>query len=300
MTISPSQNQLPYLALVSAPEESDLEIGTHYEITGEDILIGSAPYSAICLPDSVAAVEQALFFYHEGHFHVEDLTDNYSYQLHQNGVFFTHLRFVEDGERFSIGTTEFALFLGTTSQSFYDQNIHKRSMTDHLMKIHNRRYFEQKAACMLAALQTKPNWVSILVCDIDYFRNINSSYGHKGADEVLTSLGRLLSSLVRDQDVLARCGGEEIMLLLPNTPHDSALEFAERIRRTVAEMPFTARGQIVSPPVTLSIGVATTYEFIPMIDFIHEADIRMYEAKAKGRNQVVGEKYIHNVAFQLK
>jgi len=117
----------------------------------------------------------------------------------------------------------------------------------------------------------------ILMLDIDYFKKYNDTFGHEAGDVLLTRLGNILKSLVRDSDLVARYGGEEFFMALSDTQGDSVGTIAERIRKTVEE----------ETDVTISLGISCLRKGLEIKDLIKEADRALYKAKEQGRNRFV-------------
>jgi two-component system, cell cycle response regulator len=129
--------------------------------------------------------------------------------------------------------------------------------------------------------------MSLLLLDIDNFKQVNDTLGHLAGDAVLRELAALLKTRVRKDELLARYGGEEFVLVLPETVRENAIVLAERLRRLVESHRFSFEGKRL--PITFSAGVAElsgTEQSV--LGFLRTADERLYEAKHKGRNQVVG------------
>ena len=124
--------------------------------------------------------------------------------------------------------------------------------------------------------------LSVLMVDVDHFRRINSKYGHLEGDRVLSGIGRVMTSSLRHIDAVGRYGGEEFLIVLPETPFDEAVKTAERIRRRVEEMDIGLKND----GVTISIGVAGYESGQSEIELIDKADSRLYESKRAGRNKV--------------
>lgn len=128
---------------------------------------------------------------------------------------------------------------------------------------------------------------SVLMIDIDFFKKVNDQYGHAGGDHMLRSLAQLLKQRARASDMTARWGGEEFLLLLPDTPHQGACDMAEQLRLAVQSHPFQWQQQKV--PITISVGAATwsggTFSANALIA---DADSALYRAKNTGRNRVCG------------
>ncbi len=167
-----------------------------------------------------------------------------------------------------------------------NQSLEKLASTDSLTGINNRREFFLKAKieCSRAKRYTSP--LSLLAMDLDRFKNINDRYGHPAGDAVLLAFANRVKKMLRPSDVFGRVGGEEFMILLPETPMLSAEVVAERIRLKVEGMAVSIEG--LELKFTVSIGLAQFgVDGEETKDWIGTADRRMYEAKKAGRNQVV-------------
>ena len=118
----------------------------------------------------------------------------------------------------------------------------------------------------------------------DHFKSINDSFGHETGDRVIQQVARILDRMCRTSDVVARTGGEEFLLVLPNTDLEAARVLAERIRESIGEHPLLVEQQRI--PVTISLGVAATVGEVDLDELYDEADRAMYIAKRGGRNRV--------------
>lgn len=160
------------------------------------------------------------------------------------------------------------------------------NITDPLMNISNRRYLEQKLQEEFSKAKRYSLDFSILMIDIDHFKNVNDTYGHNAGDIVLIELGIIIKNLIRTYDTVARYGGEEIMVLCPLTDGDHALWLAERLRRQIEER-IIALDEMQKMHITISIGVSQyTSEVACVEDLVKQADKAMYCVKEKGRNSV--------------
>lgn len=152
----------------------------------------------------------------------------------------------------------------------------------------NRRHFLERAEELLALARRHRRELSLLMVDIDYFKRINDHHGHAAGDEVLRRIVALLTAQLRTSDVYGRIGGEEFAVLLPETGAAAAEETAERLRRAIETVELRA-GTGAPLRVTVSIGVASLPATgAPLSELMALADRRLYEAKAAGRNRVVG------------
>ena len=170
-----------------------------------------------------------------------------------------------------------------------DQSL-ELAVTDQLTGLHNRRYMEtQLEALVRRAVVGGGEPVAVLVIDIDHFKKINDGFGHGVGDEVLRDFAVRLASNVRAMDLPVRFGGEEFVVVMPETHLADAHRIAERIRLHVAGSPFRVLGGAELLSVTISIGVAASLFEDNPAQLIRRADEAMYEAKANGRNQVIAK-----------
>jgi diguanylate cyclase (GGDEF)-like protein len=163
------------------------------------------------------------------------------------------------------------------------------AVTDSLTGLYVRRYFMVKLHEELHRAERYNNILSIVMADLDQFKNINDTYGHDAGDRVLKAIGKFLQQNIRDVDIISRYGGEEFVLMIPEAAKDAAYCMSERIRKQLSELKFENL-----PPITISLGIATfPYDGKHAEDLIRKADAAMYAAKRAGRNQVV--KYTQDV-----
>lgn len=175
--------------------------------------------------------------------------------------------------------------------------LEKKSITDQLTGAYNRRYIMRQMEQELAIAIRHSLPLSILLIDIDHFKNVNDTHGHQVGDEVLREMVQVLSESIRTSDVMGRYGGEEFIVLAPHTGLQEALVLAERLRETVSKWPFETTYGFLK--LTISLGVATfdgktescdgkTESFqSSLIDcLLAQSDAEMYRAKALGRNRV--------------
>ncbi|MDR0512418.1 MAG: GGDEF domain-containing protein [Treponema sp.] len=152
------------------------------------------------------------------------------------------------------------------------------SITDKLTGINNRMHFEQVLGAWIKNKRHTP--LSLLLIDVDNFKKVNDCFGHAAGDRVLVGVAKAVCANIRDEDVFARWGGEEFVLLFGETGIQKAAELAERLREEVEESPFGEAGKV-----TISIGAAEYRNEESITDFVNRADEKMYEAKRSGKNQ---------------
>jgi diguanylate cyclase (GGDEF)-like protein len=171
-----------------------------------------------------------------------------------------------------------------------ERDLHRDARTDALTGLDNRRAMQERGRAELKRANRSGEPVSVILCDLDHFKNINDKYGHEAGDAALTSLAAVLRRALRESDSLGRWGGEEFMAILPATNARGATEVAERMRLAIASTTFPN----MSEGTTISLGVASSEQFDdPGIEWdllIKEADQRLYRAKNEGRNRVVSNR----------
>lgn len=164
--------------------------------------------------------------------------------------------------------------------------VEKLAVTDSLTDLRNRRYFDDNLATSFARALRFNEPLALLLIDIDYFKNINDTYGHAAGDTILQTLSGIFKSRTRETDISARLGGDEFSFLLYRTNREAGLAFGEELLARTHELEFSFLGQTVK--IGLSIGVACNWDDIHSIEALYgAADEALYEAKRRGRNQVV-------------
>lgn len=163
-------------------------------------------------------------------------------------------------------------------------DLARRATTDALTGAYNRYAFEPIAETALAQIDRRHLPVSLLMIDLDHFKTVNDRHGHLIGDEVLRTVTQLIRRELRAGDVLARYGGEELSLLLPDTDAAAARQIGERLRFLVETTVMPGRRDPVR--LTASFGLATAERSLSLHDLIHAADVALYQAKANGRNQL--------------
>ncbi len=168
--------------------------------------------------------------------------------------------------------------------------VRTESLTDPLTQLANRKYFDTTLERAIVDSRAKNEALTLLLTDIDHFKNFNDSFGHLTGDQVLRLVAMSLKQNVKGQDTAARYGGEEFAVVLPNTVLRSAITVADHIRRAVMtkELMKRSTGEHLGR-VTISIGVATLHKGDTVQSLIERADTCLYAAKRHGRNRVICE-----------
>ncbi|MDP4146314.1 MAG: GGDEF domain-containing protein [Bacillota bacterium] len=166
----------------------------------------------------------------------------------------------------------FILKLAKTTHSF-----HKSMYTDTLTKLNNRDFFYASISDSMEKLQKKQSHISMLIIDLDNFKNINDTYGHIAGDEILKQLSNILIQNIRAIDIAARRGGDEFVITLAGVGRKDAFKIANRIKSAIHGYEFTYNNMIFK--VTASIGIASVGDKMDINAFIDLADKALYKAK---------------------
>jgi len=166
------------------------------------------------------------------------------------------------------------------------EHLRESSLRDAMTGLYNRRFLEEYASTLIATSQRRQSPFSVLMLDLDYFKQVNDTFGHEAGDKVLKTLAETMVKSVRMSDMVIRYGGEEFLIVLLDTGAEVAMDIAEKIRAKVEETKISLPGTILRK--TISIGVsefpADTDTFWQVVKF---ADVALYEAKSQGRNRVI-------------
>ena len=165
-------------------------------------------------------------------------------------------------------------------------------LTDHanvdaLTGLYNRRWLDNALVRLLVQAIKGEQPLCILIIDVDHFKKYNDTQGHLGGDQALIALGVVLKTTVRPYDFATRYGGEEFLVILPNTTHDEGIAVAERIRQAVEKKVITSLDEKPMPGITISIGLAMNQAHFNPQSLIAAADAQLYRAKEGGRNCVM-------------
>lgn len=167
------------------------------------------------------------------------------------------------------------------------------SVIDHLTKLYNRRFFFSEVTSGLARAKRYSQSFSLMLMDLDHFKMVNDTHGHECGDNVLKGVAEILTRFTREGDTLARFGGEEFVLALPNTDSEGAIKLAERIRATIEENNWECQGNDMK--ITISIGISSLHngneedfndDDTQVTDILRESDRALYFVKQHGRNNV--------------
>lgn len=192
-----------------------------------------------------------------------------------------------DGDYLRVGNCIYRFLAGGNVEAEYHEEIYRLTIVDGLTQLHNHRYLFDFLERELARSVRHRRPLSVVMFDLDRFKEVNDTHGHLCGDFILREMSARLRPTVRREDLLARYGGEEFCLVLVETGPEKAARAGERVRQEVADRPFVFGSKSIA--LTVSVGVATTCgeaELAPL-ELVNLADQNLYEAKRTGRDRVV-------------
>jgi diguanylate cyclase (GGDEF)-like protein len=276
------QAGLDYLVVIYSTGRS-VRLGSRWTLEKGHVSIGRGSENAIVLESDSVSRRHARIEKRANKWWACDLNST-------NGTYVNHQQVKEsplnNGDLVKVGDTIFKYLTGTDVEAQYHEEIYRMTIVDGLTNAFNKRYLVEVLDRELARARRYDRPLSILILDIDHFKQINDRFGHLAGDHVLKELGHAIAGRIRSEETFARYGGEEFVLVLPETPRTGAVELAEQVRLKVEKQPFEFEAEKI--PVTVSIGVATLEgRQLDSQTFLKIADDNLYKAKRGGRNRVV-------------
>ena len=259
------------------------DLGRKYSVDGKELCIGRGTFNDIVVGQESVSRKHAFVIVDENGAKIRDNESTNGTYVNDNKIHETYLR---DGDLIKIGRSMFKFLAGDNIESSYHDEIYRLSTIDALTQVFNRRYFQETLTRELSRARRYDRPLALLLFDIDYFKRVNDTYGHRAGDFVLRRIAELVQQRARKVDVVARYGGEEFAVILPEIDVAGGQQFAEKVRRMVEDERFMFEGQVLH--CTISAGVA---ELVPEMasaeELVSAADGRLYRSKDAGRNRVV-------------
>jgi diguanylate cyclase (GGDEF)-like protein len=167
------------------------------------------------------------------------------------------------------------------------ETLSRQSIQDQQSGLYNRRFMEESLHREIMRAARKKTSIGIIMGDIDHFKKFNDDYGHAAGDKIITHVGKIINDRFRGSDVACCYGGEEFLIILPETSLEDTFKRAEALREEIKKMEAVFPGQVAGP-ITMSLGVAAYPEKgLRMEDVLRTADTALYKAKQEGRDRVI-------------
>lgn len=263
-----------------------VNIGHKYDLFEDTITIGRDPENTIVLPSESVSRKHARIERYQGCRFITDLNSTNGTYVNDQPV--RPRGRLDNGAFIRVGDVILKYLMGGHIEAAYFEEIYRMMVTDGLTQVANKRALEDFLDKEVARARRYGRNLSVMMLDLDHFKEINDRYGHLTGDVVLKEFAALIKPRIRREEIFARYGGEEFVAVLPETDISGAKEFAEALRRMVESHVIAFEGQFIK--VTVSIGIA---QFDPTVhltpeDLIKAADKNLYVAKNRGRNCVYG------------
>ena len=259
--------------------------GQMFKVTRGEMLIGRGSTAAIRVVDDGVSRNHARIRYDSNGLCLDDLESRNGTFV--NGERITASTVLREGDKIQVGRTTVLRFAyqDELDESFHE-NLVSSALRDPLTRLFNKRYLLERLDSELKFARRHNTPVALLMIDLDHFKQVNDTHGHLAGDAVLTNLATTLAKAVRNEDVVARFGGEELAVVLRAIAIDQAMLLAERLRKLV-EQTVTPHGGI-ELKATVSIGVAgyPTTKAETVEQLMEAADRALYVAKREGRNRI--------------
>jgi diguanylate cyclase (GGDEF)-like protein len=267
-----------YLIVISGPH-----VGRMIQVGEEPVLVGRGESADLQLHDRGVSREHARLVPADDGVYLRDLDS--SNGTYVNGTEWTGVHKLEDDDKLTLGTATILKFAYQDEfEETYQRKMYEASLRDGLTDVYNKEYLREYLRSELSFARRHDTALCLVMFDIDEFKPVNDTHGHLAGDRILEQLAERIDATIRDEDTLARYGGDEFVVVCRGIEREGGMELGERIRRTIADTPFEYRDEPI--PISVSVGVANREDASPESadDFIEAVDQAMYRAKHAGRN----------------
>jgi diguanylate cyclase (GGDEF)-like protein len=275
----------PILVMIAHPQLRGL--GRRYYLKPDSIIqVGRSPECEIDFPDVPSmSREHARFGWDEDGVWVRDLDST-------NGTFVNHRKiegrcYLTSGDRLQFGEVHFKFLRELDVEAAYFDALHQLALQDGLTEIANKRRFDDEMAREFSRARRYERQLSLILFDVDDLKRVNDEHGHLTGDYVLQQIAQLVDKHMRREEVLARIGGDEFGILIPEVGAAGAETVARRLRENIAEQSFTPDFTQSEITVSCSFGIAElTTDMSTAEELFNSADNALYDSKTAGRNRV--------------
>ncbi len=258
-------------------------MGSRYVLEESAVHIGRGADCEIRIHDSSVSRHHARIQHDVDGFYLYDLNSTNGTYVNDQASTSSKLN---DGDYIRIGNCIYRFLAGDNVEAAYHEEIYRRAIVDALTDIHNKRYLMEFLERELARSARYRRPLALMLFDIDHFKSINDQMGHLAGDMALRELAACVKKNIGKEEEFGRYGGDEFVVVLPETTVEEGMVFAESTRALVAANSFQYEG--CQFPLTISVGVAGTNgdEALSLQQLIQRADEKLYAAKDAGRNRV--------------
>ena len=269
---------------------SGTQLGKRYPLDADSIIVGRSPHSDIWLDDPSVSRRHSSFSVQNESVTIDDLGSS-------NGTFINDRKIdtptlLKDQDMIRLGTILFKFFATENIDGIIHDKIYRMATIDAGTAVFNKKYLLETIKSEFKHAQAYKVNLAIIYYDLDHFKRVNDTYGHAAGDQVLKEGSEVIKSALRKDDILCRFGGEEFVVILPNTNIKKAAELAERIRLAIENHIFNLEidaknaKKIIQHRQTISLGVSeVTPDMVSESDLLDSADKKLYQSKQTGRNK---------------
>jgi diguanylate cyclase (GGDEF)-like protein len=262
-----------------------LNVGEMYKLSRSEVIIGRGQQADVeILDDGISRRHAKISFRSDDTVEIEDLGSRNGTYL--NGQRVEKTSEIHDGDKIQLSSTTILKFTyADRLDESFQRRMYESALRDGLTKAFNKKYFLDRLEREFRFAKRHKQPLTLVMFDVDHFKEVNEKYGHVAGDYVLTALAMQVHHAIRTEDVFARYGGEEFAVICRATDLAGAVSFAERLRAQVADFNFVFEHELV--PITISVGVAAlTNDQNDSMALLQAADDALYVAKRGGRNLV--------------
>lgn len=262
---------------------SGTNLGKRYILDEEKMVIGRAPNVAIVIAEQSVSRQHAMCSRVTDEIELEDLDSS-------NGTFVNNSKIsarvrLKDGDIIRFGTVLFKYFSHENIENIFHDKIYRMATIDSGTQTFNKKYLLDSLEAEFKYSRTYGKNLSMIYFDLDFFKKVNDTHGHSAGDSVLRETSYTVKQNIRKEDVFCRFGGEEFVILLPNTDAKTAYELAERIRVSIQSYVFKFEGTQIKQTISLGVSQLNPTMNEPK-DLLDDADRKLYHSKQSGRNRV--------------
>jgi two-component system cell cycle response regulator len=258
-------------------------LGRRYILDAPEVTIGRSPTTGIVIPDGSVSREHAKCVAVGNGVEIEDLGSS-------NGTFINDQKLnsrmpLRDGDILRLGSILLKFFAHDNIENVFHDKIYRMATIDAGTQIFNKKYLLETLDSEFKFSRVYGRPLSVIYYDLDFFKKVNDVHGHSCGDFILRESAQVAKSCVRKEDVLGRYGGEEFVVVLPNSDAKTAADLAERIRRSIESHPFQFDGKTLTQTISMGVSENRT-EFKAYKELLDDADRKLYQSKNSGRNRI--------------
>lgn len=260
----------------------------HLDLAAPSHVAGRSPDADLRIDEQSVSRKHVKFSQRNGSISVADLGS-------ANGTFINDNRIssevkLRDGDFLRLGTVLLKFFASNNVDAIVQDKIYRMATIDAGTQTYNKQYIVDTLESEIKFHHNRRQPLSLIYFDLDHFKKVNDTYGHNAGDTVLRQTAKIVTAAIRKDDTLGRFGGEEFIVILPNTPLATCRDLAERLRRSVAAHTFRLeqdKGGAVNHRQTISLGIFELNSAITTAEeLLEKADQKLYTSKTSGRNRV--------------